>query len=304
MQDPSFVSRQTYAAHRYYSNLRPRHGHPLTIVCGGVESMLPEYRVERATFPWYAIEWVIEGRGFLKLHGHLQELEAGSVFAYGPHIPHCIEYAGPAVMRKYYIDVAGDAARHQLDKAGLLAGHALVASRTDELNDLWRWIELEALESTHGESDLCGELFTVLCSKVKQRTGAGRQPRSTTEDAYDLVRCFIEKNYLKYSTIQAVGEALEMSPACISRLYKRCSQTGAYRCLLKLRMTYAANRFCDESATIRDVADELGYSDVFQFSRAFKTAMGIPPSQMRKLRCGDSARIDTEQASATTTPTA
>lgn len=45
--DPDFVSRQTHDARRFYLNLQPRDEQPLSLVCGGVERMDPEYVVDR-----------------------------------------------------------------------------------------------------------------------------------------------------------------------------------------------------------------------------------------------------------------
>jgi AraC-like DNA-binding protein len=290
-EQPAFVSKQTSKAQRFYSNLKPDLRKPLTIVSGGVETMLPDYIVDRQSFPWYAVEWVVEGKGFVRIGRTVSELGPGSVFSYGPGVPHRIEYEGPGTMRKYFLDVAGSSAKEQLEKAGLLTEKVLTATRTDEMNDLWRWIELEALESGTGDSVLCGEVFAVLCSKIRQRTSGKRSPRTAAEDAYRLVRQFIEKHFLEFTTIQDVGDALGMSPAYISRLFKNSKAGGAYRSLLRHRMTHAANRLCDEAVPIREVAEELGYTNAFQFSRAFKSVMGISPSQMRHLRRGRNEQV-------------
>ncbi|NJM56093.1 MAG: hypothetical protein HC841_09555, partial [Verrucomicrobiae bacterium] len=48
--EPAFVSRQVSEARRYYLDLKPSRKAALTVVCGGVETTAPDYRVERRTF--------------------------------------------------------------------------------------------------------------------------------------------------------------------------------------------------------------------------------------------------------------
>lgn len=142
--EPDFVSRQTHDARRFYLNLQPSEKHPLSLVCGGVERMNADYVVERSDFPYFAIEWVTEGRGLLGMGGKQYELAVGSLFAYGPGIPHRILNLAPGNMRKYYLDLAGAEAARQLKELGLLDGHPMAIGRPHEFIELWNLIDREA----------------------------------------------------------------------------------------------------------------------------------------------------------------
>ena len=69
LEPPSFVSRQVTEARRFYLDLNPPAGHGLTVVCGGWESCSPDFRVERADFPFLCVEFVAAGSGSLLLAG-------------------------------------------------------------------------------------------------------------------------------------------------------------------------------------------------------------------------------------------
>ena len=62
--------------------------------------MNDDYVVERVDFPFFAIEWVCEGKGLLTMGGKRYELSVGTLFAYGPNIAHRIENVAPTNMRK------------------------------------------------------------------------------------------------------------------------------------------------------------------------------------------------------------
>jgi AraC-like DNA-binding protein len=60
-------------------------------------------------------------------------------------------------------------------------------------------------------------------------------------------------------------------------------------CLTDWRMTLAADLLTESTATVAAVAREVGYTDAFGFSAAFKRIHGISPSEYRK-----SCRTDAE----------
>ncbi len=282
--EPHFVSRQTIDARRFYLDLDPEPGNSLTVVCGGVERMEPDYVVERADFPYYAIELVSEGNGKLDLSGEVFNLARGVVFAYGPKTAHRIENVPPGVMRKYYLDFVGAEAKSLLQDAGLLEGRPLLIGRVTELTDLWEAIDREA----HDDSDLSREIIRsltrVLLLKVRQHRISDRADVPVAYRTYESVREYMQNHYLTATTIEQVAEACEISPVYLSRLFKQYSGTGAYRFLLRLRMNYAAELIMERGMMVREVAEVLDYADAFQFSRAFKRIYGVPPKKLLDTR--------------------
>ena len=92
---------------------------------------------------------------------------------------------------------------------------------------------------------------------------------------------YIEENYLSVSSIDEIATACEVSPIYLARLFKKYSSTGAYQFLMRLRMNYAAELLIHDGLMVQQVSLRLGYSDQYQFSRAFKRVYGVPPSSLR-----------------------
>ena len=97
---------------------------------------------------------------------------------------------------------------------------------------------------------------------------------------YERIRLHIESHYLRLRTIEAVAAECDVTSIHISRLFRRFGGVGAYRFLLRIRMNHAAELLVAERMLIKDVAERLGFSDAFQFSRAFKRVYGIPPQEL------------------------
>ena len=73
-----------FEARRFYLNLNPPKRVPLAVVSGGCEHCAPDYEIHRATFPFYSIEYVVRGRGSLKLQNAKPRLAARHGFFLRP----------------------------------------------------------------------------------------------------------------------------------------------------------------------------------------------------------------------------
>jgi AraC-like DNA-binding protein len=281
--EPDFVSRQTHDARRFYFNLQPCEKQPLSLVCGGVERMNEDYVVQRVDFPYYALEWVSEGRGVLSMGGKEHELKVGSLFAYGPGIPHQIRNLAPDNMRKYYLDLAGTEVAVRLEELNLLGGRPVTVSRPHEFVELWNLIDREARDIGDRSHVICEMLVRVLLQKIQQRMVASQSKESSEAfQTFEMACHLMEERFLEFRTVEEVAAEIGFSPIYLSRLFKRFAGSGAYRYLLRLRMNYAAELILERGLKVSAVAQRLRYADAFQFSRAFKRVYGVPPSSLSK----------------------
>lgn len=281
--EPDFVSRQTHDARRFYFNLQPCEKQPLSLVCGGVERMNEDYVVQRVDFPYYALEWVSEGRGVLSMGGKEYELKVGSLFAYGPGIPHQIRNLAPDNMRKYYLDLAGTEVAVRLEELNLLGGRPVTVSRPHEFVELWNLIDREARDIGDRSHVICEMLVRVLLQKIQQRMVASQSKESSEAfQTFEMACHLMEERFLEFRTVEEVAAEIGFSPIYLSRLFKRFAGSGAYRYLLRLRMNYAAELILERGLKVSAVAQRLRYADAFQFSRAFKRVYGVPPSSLSK----------------------
>ena len=279
--EPDFVSRQTHEAKRFYLDLHPSDTKPLTVVCGGVERMDADYLVERIDFPYYAIEWVSEGKGLLTMGDKDYELSSGTLFAYGPAMAHRIRNVAPSNMRKYYVDLAGPEAADSLQRLGLLRHRPITVARPHELVELWNLIDREAKDVSDRSEEICESLARVLLQKIGQRKlSSGSGDFTEAFHTFESVRELMECRFLEFKTIEGVAAEIGISPIYLSRLFKRFAGSGAYRFLLRLRMNYAAELLMERGLKVSAVAKRLDYADAFQFSRAFKRVYGVPPSSL------------------------
>jgi AraC-like DNA-binding protein len=79
-----------------------------------------------------------------------------------------------------------------------------------------------------------------------------------------------------------LARAVELSPDYFTRCFRRTYNVPPRRWLLEERMRLATVRLLESNATISQLARELGYEDVFTFSRVFKSVHGLSPTHYRQ----------------------
>lgn len=283
VRPPEFISQQVSAARRFYLNLKPRPGRGLTVVCGGWEECAPNYRIERDGFPYLALELVAAGRGEVRLGGQTHPLGPGSVFTYGPGVPHAIRTSAEAPLGKYFVNFVGEAARallraRQLAPGGVATLGALAEARVafDALIRLGQRLDAHTPRAAALQLEL---LLIALGRATQPASPSERLARAT----FERCRAHLEADFLRLHTVEAAAAACHVNASYLSRLFRRFHGDTPYHYLQQLQMQWAAERLHAADRLVQEVADELGI-DPFQFSRVFKRVHGVSPSAFLSTR--------------------
>jgi len=274
---PAFVSRQVVVARRYFLDLRPSPTRPLTVVCGGEERVRGDYAVERGDFPYACLEFVAAGRGSVVLSGHEAPLAAGSIFTYGPGVPHAIRTDPRRPLRKYYVDFVGREAGARLRAARLAPGGHLTVSRPREVRAVFDLLQQCGLAASPHTQSLCTQLLGVLLTKIAEFATAGDDRDLEARATFERFKQFLHAERRRLLSVEMAAAEFGISPAYACRLFGRFAATSPYRFLVTQRMNLAADLLTHERLRVHQVAERLGFPDPSQFSRAFKRVSGMSP---------------------------
>ncbi len=275
---PDFLSHDVREARRFYLDLGPADTGPLSVAAGGWESCAPHYSIQRSEFPYYSIEYVAGGRGSLAIGDRVETLTAGTIFTYGPGVPHRFASDPSEPLDKYFVDFRGRVAQKLLCEGQLGLGVCLSIVNGPRIRALWE--ELIA-QGTHPSSNsqratsLVLELLVLAMAQGLSADRKGGRARAT------LTRCqtYIDRNFLKIRTVDEVAAACFIDVAHLCRLFKKFVQQSPYRYLQRLQMNWAAEQLLVPGMFVREVADALGV-DSFHFSRMFKRILGVSPQRI------------------------
>lgn len=91
----------------------------------------------------------------------------------------------------------------------------------------------------------------------------------------------IEQEYSRTDMgLQYIASVLLISPAYLSRNFKRIKQYSVMQYITKCRMEHAWDLLSGGRLSIAAAAEKTGYQDAFYFSKCFKRYFGISPSQV------------------------
>lgn len=281
---PAFYSTQVLKARRFYLDVQSPKQKGLTVVCGGCEHCEPDFCIDRSDFPFYSIEYVARGKGRLKLAGRDYPLVAGAVFTYGPKVPHVITTDPKDRLVKYFVDFTGAPGLSLLREHILAPGQVAHVRSPTQVLRIFDDLISNGQSASRFAGSICATLVNYLVLKIAE-TAVSEDFKGTVAFATYQNCCeYIRENCLSLQTLSQIAEACHVDEAYLCRLFKRFGDISPYKYLMRLKMNMAAVRLQSPDAMIKEVAFELGFSDPFHFSRAFKKAFGVSPGAFRQLR--------------------
>ena len=281
---PEFFSPQVAQARRFYLDLNPPKRRRLTVVCGGLEHCTPDYAIHRKTFPFCSIEYVVRGQGKLKLKGRTHVLQPGRLFSYSPGVPHHISGNPADPLVKYFVDFRGTRAKELLSSCRLASGSVAQIYPPDTLSPLFDELIQSGLHAGRGSVDLCTKLLECLALKIAGATAPLESVETVAFTTYRQCRRHIEQHFLRLRTLEQIAGECHANDAYLCRLFRRYDHQSPYQYLLRLKTNYAAARLQQSGASVKLVAELVGFTDPFHFSRVFRNVLGVSPTAFRGLR--------------------
>lgn len=90
---------------------------------------------------------------------------------------------------------------------------------------------------------------------------------------------YIKKNLTKPLSLSEISSQCSVSAPYASRIFKKYMNMTVTEYINSEKLYYACELIVNTSMNISEIADYLGYCDVFYFSKLFTKKFGIPPSK-------------------------
>ncbi|QDT68853.1 HTH-type transcriptional activator Btr [Planctomycetes bacterium MalM25] len=281
---PDFFSQSVREARRFFLDLAPSPDVDLAVVCGGYEDCQADYAIRRVSFPYCSIELVTRGKGLVTLGAEQHELGPGSLFTYGAGVPHRISTDRDTRLGKYFVNFAGSGALSLLTQIAAPPGTCLRISSVPEVQLLFNELIRDGVRGDESSQAICAAMLRCLALRAAAHRSTGDGTGPEPYETYQRCVNHLVANAQRLTSQQQAAAECGVSPEYLSRLFKRHGRQSPYQMLLRLRMNLAAERLLDSDDTIKQVAQDLSYTDPFHFSRTFKATFGVSPSEFRKLR--------------------
>lgn len=98
-----------------------------------------------------------------------------------------------------------------------------------------------------------------------------------------LAKQYIQNHYSEQITLEEVSEAIGLSPAYFSVLFKKETEVGFARYLMNVRMEEAKILLRETNLPVAEICKKVGYNDLKHFTRTFEKIAEVKPAVFRKL---------------------
>jgi AraC-like DNA-binding protein len=120
------------------------------------------------------------------------------------------------------------------------------------------------------------EILAFVATRVLQTEDVGQQ-----SDVLSELREYIDRHYSHRLLLPDLAGRAHMSEAHFCRVFKARYGVSPIAYQQELRIAAAKNLLTSTNLRCKEIADRLGYTDVYCFSKAFKKNTGLSPSELR-----------------------
>jgi AraC-like DNA-binding protein len=152
-----------------------------------------------------------------------------------------------------------------------------------DIRELFERICLEYRRCGSGANLLLSGLMLQLLSKLLE------VPENISSNSYysekmQLAAEWITENYQEKLDIGKLAKQAGLSKSHFRKLFRETHNTSPRRLYQQTRMRRACEMLAYTSMNISEIAEELGFSNINNFSRAFRNATSMSPSQYQQRR--------------------
>lgn len=259
-----------------YSNIE------LSLYTCGIESCESGHSYGPALRSSYMIHYVLEGKGIYKVNGKTYHLEKNQGFLIEPGNLIYYEADKESPWQYTWIGFSGTKAKDYLKRTTLSIDNPIFSfpENSNLLTSLNNIVSSSKVTSNKNLIILSKlyEFLYLLCEQFpNHEVITTERPQNYIEEAL----LFIHQNYADNITVKDIAVHISIDRSYLHRIFKKFINKSPQEYLLAFRMEKAASLLIDSTLKIGDISRSVGYVDALLFSKTFKKAKGLNPSNFR-----------------------
>ena len=238
------------------------------------------HALERKNPDFYMMLLCTGGEGYVCCGKDRYTVRAGDVFFCFPHTYTAYGSSLNMPWSLYWIHFKGEAAEKHLKSSGITEQSPVIHLHNGGFNKHYRKIldtgtnngALNALYE--GQSNFYNLLFGFLNRNDVAATGVSGMVEKTIR--------YIGRNLHKKLTLDELAAQANLSKFHFARLFAQETGCSPMRYLQNTRIEQAKSLLLSTNGLLSEVAELLGFDDVYYFSAVFKKVTGLSPGRYRR----------------------
>ena len=206
-------------------------------------------------------------------------------------------YNSPESSTQDWFRMSGDVEK-LLSKYGLEVNKIYYPKNYGFITSLTRKMELEITVENEHHVELCdsyiNNLFILLSREISTTKSSNDILNSQTKEQLKKLRFMLAMDYDKKWTISSMAKAINLSSSYLHSTYKKYYGISPMQDLITIRMHQATVLLTDNTKSINEISEALGYPSPSQFIRQFTKTVGISPLKYRKSTLSSARRNEIE----------
>lgn len=257
-------------------------GEVFTVEMTGITYPDSRYHIERENSPLYCLEYVIEGKGSIRMDGRQYEPTAGDVYLLARGKDHSYRSDAQEPWKKIWMNVKGSLCDTLVKGYGL---EDTVLFRGRPLYPLFLEF-LSVCERREGGGREVAKrtalLFhEILLNLTAQEAAGGSTLKKLPEQAI-RARSYVDEHIYERLTIGRLAKSVNLSASQLTRVFGKAYGQSPYEYVLSRKIDTACLLLRNTGLPVKEIAYRLNFADEHYFSRLFCRKMGIPPGRYKE----------------------
>ena len=231
----------------------------------------------------YRVNYVVKGKGILKLSGVEKHLKKGDLFFIFPASSYSI--TGDSEFEYIYVSFMGLRANVLLEKYGINKSN-FYFQLDEQLGDFW----LKNINLPTPVIDIASESVVLYTLSLVGGKLVGKVDFNTTDKFADIKKYVDDNFYIPELNIKKIAKAFNYNEKYLSSAFKKRFKIGVSNYLNLVRINHACALFDGGYTGVTDVSYLCGYNDSLYFSKVFKKHTGTSPREYIKRVTVDNAK--------------
>lgn len=130
-------------------------------------------------------------------------------------------------------------------------------------------------------SNILKRLEHTFLSTHEMFSAEQKLPSYSSSEIAALIKKYIEQNYQKPIDLNIIADHFSFSPSYLTKIFVKHTNITPSKYILNYRISIAKQLLGDFSLNINTIANMVGYTDPFHFSKTFKQVAGMSPASYR-----------------------
>ena len=216
--------------------------------------------------------------------GKARIVTAGHVVLYRPKEPQKYEYYGKDQTQVFWVHFTGNNVTNILRSYGITDNKKVFycGSSIDNQNLFRKMInELQMSKENYAEM-LEMYLRQIFITMQRAFIGTIKKEKARAVDKIEKATVYFNENYSQEINIDEYAEQMHVSVSWFIRNFRESTGLTPMQYILSKRIYNAEILLQDPSYNVSEISRVVGYDNPLYFSRIFKKAKGLSPSEYRK----------------------